>query len=170
MTGLIQHHRGWVVDAPGDNVLTEFVSVVDAVECAVEIQKKLKTRDAELPENRKMEFRMGVNLGDVIEDGEVVQRGEANRGNRNIKLGASAKKDVLIRLSEYLEVVEKKDGMKMICCVKCGNEFCAPGDNYKKYALRRTRDLGELKKVTEGEKPITCYQQYICPGCGPCFK
>ncbi len=44
-------------------------------ECAVEIQKELKTRNAELPENRKMEFRMGVNLGDVVEDGEQDLRG-----------------------------------------------------------------------------------------------
>jgi adenylate cyclase len=72
MAGLIQHHRGRVVDAPGDNVLAEFGSVVDAVECAVEIQKELKTRNAELPENRRMEFRIGVNLGDVIEDGEQI--------------------------------------------------------------------------------------------------
>src|SRR5512136_2031200 len=72
MTGLIQQHRGRLVDAPGDNVLAEFNSVVDAVRCAVEIQKELKTRNAELPENRKMEFRIGVNLGDVIEDGEQI--------------------------------------------------------------------------------------------------
>jgi len=72
ITGLIQHHRGRVVDAPGDNVLAEFASVVDAVECAVEIQKELKTRNAALPENRRMEFRIGVNLGDVIEDGEQI--------------------------------------------------------------------------------------------------
>jgi len=72
MTGLVKHHRGRVVDAPGDNVLAEFGSVVDAVECAVEIQKELKSRNAELPENRKMEFRIGVNLGDVVEDGEQI--------------------------------------------------------------------------------------------------
>jgi class 3 adenylate cyclase/pimeloyl-ACP methyl ester carboxylesterase len=72
MTGLINHHHGRVVDAPGDNVLAEFGSVVDAVQCAVEIQKELKTRNAELPENRRMEFRIGVNLGDVIEDGEQI--------------------------------------------------------------------------------------------------
>ena len=45
MTNLIQHHHGRVVDAPGDNVLAEFASVVDAVECAVEIQKELKARN-----------------------------------------------------------------------------------------------------------------------------
>jgi TolB-like protein/class 3 adenylate cyclase len=72
MTNLIQQRRGRVVDAPGDNVLAEFGSVVDAVECAVEIQKELKTQNADLPENRKMEFRIGVNLGDVIEDGEQI--------------------------------------------------------------------------------------------------
>ena len=82
------------------------------------------------------------------------------------KLKPSDKKKNLTRISECLEIVEKIDGTKMICCMKCGNEFCAPGENYKKYALRWTRDLRELKKVTEGEQPITSYQEYICPGCG----
>jgi TolB-like protein/class 3 adenylate cyclase len=68
MTNLIQHHHGRVVDAPGDNLLAEFASVVDAVECAVVIQKELKTRNAELHENSRMEFRIGINLGDVIEE------------------------------------------------------------------------------------------------------
>jgi len=72
MANLIQQYRGRVVDAPGDNVLAEFASVVDAVRCAVEIQKELKTRNAGLPENRRMEFRIGVNLGDVIEDREQI--------------------------------------------------------------------------------------------------
>ncbi len=72
LAGLIQHHHGRVVDAPGDNVLAEFGSVVDAVECAVEIQKELKARNADLPENRTMEFRIGVNLGDVIEERDKI--------------------------------------------------------------------------------------------------
>jgi adenylate cyclase len=72
MTQLIQHHHGRVVDATGDNILAEFASMVDAVECAVEIQKELKNRNAELPENRRMEFRIGVNLGDVIEEGDKI--------------------------------------------------------------------------------------------------
>ena len=69
---LIQQYRGRVVDSPGDNMLAEFSSVVDAVECAVEIQKELKLKNDELPENRRMEFRIGVNLGDVVEDGERI--------------------------------------------------------------------------------------------------
>src|SRR5512136_671346 len=72
MTSLIQHHHGRVVDAPGDNVLAEFGSVVEAIECGVEIQKELKTRNSELPENRRMEFRIGINLGDVIEEGDKI--------------------------------------------------------------------------------------------------
>jgi tetratricopeptide (TPR) repeat protein len=61
---LIQKHSGRVIDSPGDNLLAEFLSVVDAVRCAVEIQEELKIRNAELPENRRMEFRIGINLGD----------------------------------------------------------------------------------------------------------
>ena len=68
VANLIQQHRGRVVDSTGDNLMAEFASVVDAVGCSVEIQKELKTRNAELPENRRMEFRIGINLGDVIEE------------------------------------------------------------------------------------------------------
>ena len=67
---LIQQYRGRVVDSPGDNLLAEFASVVDAVRCAVEIQQELKTKNAELPEHRQMQFRIGINLGDVIVEGE----------------------------------------------------------------------------------------------------
>jgi adenylate cyclase len=68
MSELIHQHRGRVVDSPGDNLLAEFASVVDAVQCAVATQKELQARNAELPENRRMQFRIGVNLGDVIEE------------------------------------------------------------------------------------------------------
>ncbi len=68
MTDLIQQYRGRVVDSPGDNILSEFFSVVDATECAVKIQEELKNRNVELPKDRRMEFRIGINLGDVIED------------------------------------------------------------------------------------------------------
>jgi len=69
---IIQKHQGRVVDSPGDNLLAEFGSVVDAVRCAVEIQEELNARNAELPENRRMVFRIGINLGDVIEEEEQI--------------------------------------------------------------------------------------------------
>ena len=64
----VQEYHGRVVDSPGDNVLAEFSSVVDAVECAAKIQEDLKEKNARLPQNRRMEFRIGANLGDVIDD------------------------------------------------------------------------------------------------------
>jgi adenylate cyclase len=72
MANLIQQYRGRVVDAPGDNLLAEFGSVVDATECAVKIQQALKTKNAELPDDRKMQFRIGVNLGDVVEEADRI--------------------------------------------------------------------------------------------------
>ena len=68
MTDLIQQYHGRVVDSPGDNILAEFASVIDATECSLKIQEELKNRNADLPEDHKMEFRIGINLGDVIED------------------------------------------------------------------------------------------------------
>ena len=69
---LTRQFRGRVVDSPGDNILAEFSSVVDAVNCAVEIQRVLAELNAKLPDNRKMAFRIGVNLDDVIEeDGRI---------------------------------------------------------------------------------------------------
>jgi adenylate cyclase len=72
MVNFIQRWRGRVVDSPGDNLLAEFTSVVDAVECAVEIQRELTARNLELPPSRQMQFRIGVNLGDVIVDGDRI--------------------------------------------------------------------------------------------------
>ena len=65
---LVQQYRGRVVDATGDNIMAEFTSVVDAVNCSVEIQRDLAERNAELAYERRMEFRIGVNLGDVIDE------------------------------------------------------------------------------------------------------
>jgi adenylate cyclase len=72
MSTLIKQHRGHVIDSPGDNLLAEFTSVVDAVQCAVAVQKEFQARNADLPENRRMEFRIGINLGDVIEEGKRI--------------------------------------------------------------------------------------------------
>jgi adenylate cyclase len=72
ITNLIQKHQGRLVDFHGDELLAEFASIVDAVCCAVEIQEEIKTRNSELPENRKMEFCIGLNLGDVVKEGERI--------------------------------------------------------------------------------------------------
>jgi adenylate cyclase len=69
---LIGQHDGRFVNSAGDSVLAEFASVVNAVQCAVEIQTTLKSENANLPPDRRMEFRIGINLGDVIVDGEQI--------------------------------------------------------------------------------------------------
>jgi adenylate cyclase len=72
ITSVIEKYRGRVVDSPGDNILAEFVSVVDAAQSAVEIQEVIRAKNAELPKERRMEFRIGINLGDVIQEGERI--------------------------------------------------------------------------------------------------
>jgi TolB-like protein/class 3 adenylate cyclase len=72
MTTLISQHRGRVVDSSGDNLLAEFSSVVAAVQCSIDIQQDLTARNAALPADRRMEFRIGVNLGEVIVDGDRI--------------------------------------------------------------------------------------------------
>jgi TolB-like protein/cytochrome c-type biogenesis protein CcmH/NrfG len=66
MSVLIEKYHGRVVDAPGDNILAEFGSSQEAVLCAIEIQGKLETENGKLPDNRRMNFRIGINLGDII--------------------------------------------------------------------------------------------------------
>src|SRR5713226_8057593 len=70
--GLIQHHRGRFVNSAGDSVVVEFASVVDAVQCAAVIQTTLRAENANLPPDQRMEFRIGVNLGDVVVEGEQI--------------------------------------------------------------------------------------------------
>src|SRR5713226_241908 len=64
----IKEHRGRIVKTTGDGLLVEFGSVVDAVRCAVEVQREMAARNADVPAERRIEFRMGINLGDIIKD------------------------------------------------------------------------------------------------------
>ena len=66
ITELIEKHQGRVVDSPGDNILAEFGSTLNAVNSAVEIQRTLETENGHLPDHRRMDFRIGINLGDII--------------------------------------------------------------------------------------------------------
>jgi adenylate cyclase len=68
----IKEHRGRIVKTTGDGLLIEFGSVVDAVRCAVEVQREMAERNADVPSDRRIEFRMGINLGDIIRDGRDI--------------------------------------------------------------------------------------------------
>jgi len=68
----IKDHRGRTVKNTGDGLLAEFASVVDAVRCAVEVQRSMGDREPEVTEERRIRFRIGINLGDVIVDGDDI--------------------------------------------------------------------------------------------------
>jgi len=137
MTSLVESHSGRVVDAKGDNVLAEFSSVVDAIQCAVETQKELTKRNADLPENRKMKFRIGVNLGDVIEKDDTIYGDGVNIATR-------------------LESLADSGGI----CIS-GTAFDQVG---KKLPLGY-KYLGE-QKVKNIEKPIRAYKALVDPEAG----
>jgi len=109
MGNLIQQYSGRVVDSPGDNLLAEFASVVDAVNCAVEIQRELAKRNADLPENRRMEFRIGVNLGDVVTEGERIYGDGVNIAARLEGLADGA--GICLSGSVY-DTIENKIGLE----------------------------------------------------------
>ena len=72
MRTLVGQHEGHAVGSRGDSLLAEFPSVVEAVQCAVEMQRELKDRNAALPVSRRVEFRMGINLGEVVVEAEEI--------------------------------------------------------------------------------------------------
>jgi adenylate cyclase len=135
MTKLIQQYRGRVVDAPGDNMLAEFASVVDAVQCAVEIQCELAECNQESSQECKMYFRIGVNLGDVVEEEDRIYGDGVNIAARMEKLCEGG--GVCISGTAFEHVENKLD-----------LEF---------------EDLGE-HEVKNIKKPVRVYRVLSCPG------
>src|SRR5512132_498628 len=78
ITRLVARHGGRVVNAPGDALLAEFPSAVEAVQAAIEIQQSVEGHNIELEADRRMQFRIGVNLGDVIEESDGTIYGTAS--------------------------------------------------------------------------------------------
>jgi adenylate cyclase len=72
MRTLVEQHGGRAVGSRGDSLLAEFPSVVDAVQCAVEMQHELQQRNAPVPDVQRVEFRIGINLGEVVVEGEEI--------------------------------------------------------------------------------------------------
>src|SRR5208337_1985741 len=105
MASSIQHDRGRIVGTAGDSVLAEFASVVDAVQCAVEIQQVLRAKNSLLSEDRRMDFRIGINLGDVIEEGDTIYGDGVNIAAR---LEGMAEADgICISESAYQQIENK---------------------------------------------------------------
>jgi adenylate cyclase len=117
----VREHRGRVVDTPGDNLLAEFPSALDATRCAVEIQVVLKNRNADLPADHRMEYRIGVHLGDVMVDGRRIYGDGVNIASRIEKLAdpggicISSTVHEQIRNKLDLEYVEKSMQSTLWC-------------------------------------------------------
>ena len=137
---LIQQHNGKVVDSPGDNLLAEFVSVVDAVQCAVVVQKEIKARNKELPENRRMLFRIGLNLGDVIQEGGRIYGDGINIAARLEKLaepgGVSISRTVFDQVSRKLKFGYEYQGEQSV------NNIAEPVRVYR--VLMGSEDAGKI--------------------------
>ncbi|MEJ2222680.1 MAG: adenylate/guanylate cyclase domain-containing protein, partial [Desulfobacterales bacterium] len=134
ISDLVQQYGGRVVDSPGDNILAEFKSVVDAVNCAVEIQRDLAGRNAELPNERKMQFRIGVNLGDVIDEKERIYGDGVNIAARIESLSEAG--GICVSHSAYDQIKNK---------LKFGYEY-----------------LGE-HKVKNIREPVKAYRVLMAP-------
>jgi len=83
----IKEHRGRIVKTTGDGLLVEFASVVDAVRCAVEVQQEMAERNVGVPEEQRIQFRIGINLGDIIKDGRDIYGDGVNLAARLEALG-----------------------------------------------------------------------------------
>jgi len=103
---VIERHKGRVVNAPGDNILAEFASAVEAVQAACEMQQVLKGRNLELRPERRMDFRIGVNLGDVIEEDDGTIYGDGV--NIAARIEALAEAGGICIASSIFDAVEGK--------------------------------------------------------------
>ena len=104
---LIERKQGRLVDSTGDNLLAEFASVVDAVRCGIQIQEDSKISNEELPPNRRMVFRIGINTGDVIQDGEKIYGDGVNVAARLESLADAG--GICISRTAYDQVKKKLD-------------------------------------------------------------
>ncbi|MFC1875911.1 alpha/beta fold hydrolase [Thermodesulfobacteriota bacterium] len=107
MSGCIDQHGGRVVDAVGDNLLADFGSAVDAIQCAVEVQKELKDKNQDLPKDKRLEFRIGINIGDVVQEGDRIYGNGVNVAAR-IE-GLSDPGGICISRGTYDQVKDKLD-------------------------------------------------------------
>jgi adenylate cyclase len=105
MAGLVERHDGRIVNTWGDAVIAEFASVVEAVQCAAEIQQEISSQDPDRPNAQRMRFRIGINLGDVLVDGSDIYGDGVNIAARLQELAAPG--GVVISGSVYDQVHHK---------------------------------------------------------------
>ena len=148
ITELVNRYQGRVVDSPGDNILSEFASVVHAVQCAIEIQASLQTRNLALSADRRMEFRIGINLGDVIHDGERIYGDGVNVAARMESLADAG--GICVSGSAYDQIENKLSFGCEYLGERTVKNISTP---IRVYRLTNDENGGECKISTEAQKP-----------------
>jgi class 3 adenylate cyclase len=136
MTKLINQHHGRVVDTVGDNLLAEFASAVDAVKGAVAVQKEITASNAQLPENRKMIFRIGINLGDLVVEGDriygdgvnIAARLEALADPGGICISRTVHEQIEDKLPLGFEYLGEKTAKNIVKPIRAYRVLFDPGD------------------------------------------
>ena len=173
MIALIKQHHGRVVDTVGDNLLAEFASVVDAVQGAVAIQKEVKTRNAQLPQSRQMVFRIGINLGDLVVEGDriygdgvnIAARLEALADPGGICISRTAFDQIEDKLPLGYEYLGEKTVKNIVKPVRAYRVVFEPGAEtpghdiaeHTRRSERHKKKKGRIKEIrikpAEGDKP-----------------
>jgi len=151
----ITEYKGRVVNAPGDSILAEFVSVLDAVSCSVDIQRELAERNQELPDNRRMDFRIGVNLGDVlVKDNDlygdgvnVAARLESLAEPGGICISGSVHEQVKTRLPLHYEFMGEQRVKNIAEPVKAYHVLSKPGAAAHRVVRAKRPVVGAWKKA-----------------------
>jgi adenylate cyclase len=144
------------VNTAGDALLAEFASVVDAVNCGVEIQKELKNRNQEVPEDKRMEFRIGINLGDVIEEGEqiygdgvnIAARVESLADGGGICLSGTVHEHVKNKLSLRYEFIGEQTVKNIKEPVRVYRVLMAPGAKVPEGAAEKKAKPRKRQRMT----------------------
>jgi len=145
----VKQHTGRVVDSPGDNILAEFGSAIDAVQCAVDIQKQLKKENERFVKDKKLQFRIGVNIGDVVQDGNRIYGNGVNVAARIEGLaepgGVSISRNAYDHIRDKMELGYEYLGEHSVKNIK------HPVRVYK--VLLDSEDAGKL--IGDVPKPVT---------------
>ena len=157
MSRLVKFHRGWVRDTAGDGFLVEFTSVVDAVMFAVEFQREMKERNAHLPDGKRMEFRIGVNIGDVIYDGGTIYGDGVNIAARLESLADPG--GICISGAAYEQVKKRLDIGFEYVGDKSVKNITEPVATYK--VLIEPGERAEAKKKSQQAEPAAWRRSYL---------
>ena len=168
MAELISQHHGRVVDTVGDNLLAEFASVVDAVQGAVAIQKEIKARNAEFTESRRMMFRIGINLGDLVVEGDRIYGDGVNIAARlegladpgGICISKTAHEQIEDKLPLGYEYLGEKTVKNIVKPIRAYRVLFEPGEKTAGMdkaengspAERQSKDKGRNERIQTGSE------------------